>query len=385
MSSYLFPIEVALILFPFLALFLTIPFAIYSYRKFGSITFMRVFIIFTFIFYLMSAFFLTLLPLPEMQDVAQMKAPTPQLIPFTFVREFLDQTVFDFSNPATYLRAMIQNVVIQPVFNIFLLFPLGVYLRYYFRISFKKALIISFLISLFFEVTQLTGIYGIYPHAYRLFDVDDLMLNTLGGVIGFFMAPLFTFFLPTREAIDSLSTQKSERVSYIRRLLAYLIDWFFIGIIGFILTLTHLLSEQVVSQTRGNSYQHIFYTIVIIFLYFIIFPTITNGFTPGKWIVRIRIANVSGTRVSFWQLLGRYALLYYLLGGLILVPLNQQVQEMATPQILLILFFISFLVFFLFVLHLIVNFFRKDNRLFYEKMSHTASISTFQSKHPDVQ
>ncbi|MHC5251352.1 VanZ family protein [Listeria kieliensis] len=385
MSSYLFPIEVALIFFPFLALFLTIPFAIYSYRKFGSITFMRVFIIFTFIFYLMSAFFLTLLPLPDMQHIAQMKAPTPQLIPFTFVREFLDQTVFSFSNPATYLRAMVQNVVIQPIFNIFLLFPLGVYLRYYFRVSFKKALVLSFLISLFFEVTQLTGIYGIYPHAYRLFDVDDLMLNTLGGVIGFLMAPLFTFFLPTREAIDSLSTQKSERVSYIRRFLAYLIDWFFVGGIGFILTLTHLLPEQVVSQTTGNSYQHIFYNIIIIFLYFILFPSITNGFTPGKWIVRIRIANISGTRVSFWQLLGRYSLFYYLLGGLILVPLNQQVQEMATPQIQLILFFISFLMFFLFALHLIVNFFRKDNRLFYEKMSHTVSISTFQSKNPDVQ
>ncbi|MGJ8729925.1 VanZ family protein [Listeria aquatica] len=384
MSSYLFPIEVALILFPFLALLLTIPFAIYSYRKFGSITFMRVFILFTFIFYLMAAFFLTLLPLPETQDVIRIKAPVPQLVPFTFVQEFLSQTVLEFSKPATYLPALAQNVVIQPLFNVFLLFPLGVYLRYYFRTSFIKTLIIAFLISLFFEVTQLTGIYGIYPHAYRLFDVDDLMLNTLGGIIGFLMAPLFTFFLPSREAIDSLSSQKSKRVSYIRRFLAYLIDWFFIGIIGFLLTSIHLIPKQAVSNTVEVSYEHILYDIAIIFLYFVFLPTITNGFTLGKWIVRIRIASIAGTRVSFWQLLGRYTLFYYLLGGLILVPLNQQVQEIATPQIRLILFFISFSALFLFALHLIINFFRKDNRLFYEKMSHTVSVSTFKSKMPEI-
>ena len=33
--------------------------------------------------------------------------------------------------------------------------------------------IFSFLLSLFFEVTQLTGLYFLYPGSYRLFDVDD--------------------------------------------------------------------------------------------------------------------------------------------------------------------------------------------------------------------
>jgi glycopeptide antibiotics resistance protein len=37
-------------------------------------------------------------------------------------------------------------------------------------------------------VAQLTGIWGLYPCAYRQFNVDDLMLNAIGVVVGFLMA-----------------------------------------------------------------------------------------------------------------------------------------------------------------------------------------------------
>ena len=40
-------------------------------------------------------------------------------------------------------------------------------------------------LSLGVELTQLTGIWGLYPCPYRQFDVDDLILNTGGVVLGF--------------------------------------------------------------------------------------------------------------------------------------------------------------------------------------------------------
>lgn len=43
----------------------------------------------------------------------------------------------------------------------------------------------GFAMSLSVEITQLTGIFGIYPCPYRQFDVDDLILNVSGVVIGF--------------------------------------------------------------------------------------------------------------------------------------------------------------------------------------------------------
>jgi hypothetical protein len=43
-------------------------------------------------------------------------------------------------------------------------------------------------LTLAVELTQLTGIWGLYPCAYRQFNVDDLMLNALGVVVGFLLA-----------------------------------------------------------------------------------------------------------------------------------------------------------------------------------------------------
>lgn len=40
-------------------------------------------------------------------------------------------------------------------------------------------------LTLAVETTQLTGIWGLYPCAYRQFSVDDLMLNATGVVLGF--------------------------------------------------------------------------------------------------------------------------------------------------------------------------------------------------------
>ena len=53
-------------------------------------------------------------------------------------------------------------------------------------------------IVIIFELTQLSGLYFIYPRSYRLADVNDLINNTVGGIVGYWLTPLFTFLLPTR-------------------------------------------------------------------------------------------------------------------------------------------------------------------------------------------
>ncbi|WP_088840561.1 VanZ family protein [Listeria sp. ILCC797] len=378
--TYLFPVKIALILFPFLSILLTIPFAIYSYRKFGSITFMRVFVLFTLIFYLMAAFFMTILPLPDMADVANSNAPAPQLIPFHFIADFINQTVLVITDPSTYLPALTQDVFIQPLFNIFLLLPLGVYLRYYFRLSIGKTTLIAFLLSFFFEITQLTGLFFLYPHAYRLFDVDDLILNTVGGLIGYALAPLFTFFLPSREKMDQTSSARSTRVSFVRRFLATFIDWFLLNVMTGLLTWLHLLPFSEISSSGSDYYKKIIWQILLIFLYFIVLPSLTNGLTIGKWIVHIRIVRIGESRVKLKHLLVRYGLLYYLVGGLIIIPLNEQIPKITTPQLTLVLFAISAATALLFAIHISANFFARDKRLFYEKMSRTTEVSTYRPK-----
>ncbi|OIO32418.1 MAG: VanZ family protein [Candidatus Yonathbacteria bacterium CG_4_10_14_3_um_filter_47_65] len=74
--------------------------------------------------------------------------------------------------------------------NIIVFIPVGILApflilkKYEFWGSFKVSLLTSFGISLAFEVIQLLTYFG-------SFDVDDLILNTFGGVLGFFIGYLF--------------------------------------------------------------------------------------------------------------------------------------------------------------------------------------------------
>ncbi len=52
----------------------------------------------------------------------------------------------------------------------------------------RTAAALGLALSLAVELTQLTGVWGLYPCAYRRFDVDDVLLNTLGTALGVWAA-----------------------------------------------------------------------------------------------------------------------------------------------------------------------------------------------------
>lgn len=154
------------------------------------------------------------------------------LVPFNFIRDILKETKVVLTTPSTYKYLLTERAFLQAAFNGILLTPLGIYLRYYFKKDLKRTLVITFLVSLFFEVTQITGLFGIYNAPYRLFDIDDLFLNTLGGHIGYLISPMFTFFLPNTNEMDNNINLEKIRGTYFRRILAYLIDMFVISLIS---------------------------------------------------------------------------------------------------------------------------------------------------------
>ncbi|MGX7200332.1 VanZ family protein [Enterococcus nangangensis] len=321
MSAYIYPIKMALVIFPFLALLLSFPLFIKEYRKYGSFPVIKGVLIYSFIFYLLTAFFLTMLPLPSKEVVAQMTSPRIQLIPFANVQAFLRDTFLNWREPSTYLPAMKQSVFLEPLFNIFLTIPFGIYLRYYFRCSLKKTVLLSFCLSLFFEVTQFTGLYFIYPRPYRLADVNDLINNTLGGLIGFALAPLLAKILPTRQEIDELSYHKGQTVSFLRRVVAFLLDW---GVIwGFRIVFNPL-------YTKASPYMWL----VEILVYFCLIPAINNGQTFGKAIVRIRVVTLADERVGFFRMTARYLLLYGVTNGLLALAgyFNEAFTTANTPN-----------------------------------------------------
>ena len=95
------------------------------------------------------------------------------VIPFNFINNILKEQSF--------------KSIYTVLFNILMTIPLGMYLKYYFNSNLKIVIILVFIISMFFELTQATGLYYIYKYPYRVFDIDDLIMNTLGGLIGFYI------------------------------------------------------------------------------------------------------------------------------------------------------------------------------------------------------
>ncbi|WP_053955013.1 VanZ family protein [Inediibacterium massiliense] len=358
MQTYLFPIKVAFITFPLLAFFFTFPFIIYQYRKYGYINKLRVFVLYSFLLYLMVAYYLVILPLPKTFDVRSLQREGTQyyqLIPFNFIFDFLKETTVVFTNPSTFINILKERAFLQAAFNGILLTPLGIYLRYYFRKDLKKTIFITFLVSLFFEITQLTGLYGIYNAPYRIFDVDDLLLNTLGGCIGYFIAPVFTFFLPQSNELDQNMNLQEMRVSYVRRFLAFFIDW---SILGFI---PHI-EDNILMEG------------IVIFIYFILIVYFTNGKTIGKSLLKIKIKGQE-EKLSFKEVFTRYGILYYGVFGVNkLLFKTIDINKSEFVHYILIVMLIVVVINTILFLHLLLCIIKKDRMLFYEKISKTKNI-----------
>lgn len=272
-QSYLFPISYAFMAFPFAALLFTLPFLIVQYRRHGYVNKVRAFVLYLFLLYLMNAVFLVMLPLPSTRHNPPLSGGAMQLVPFNFIQDILRETSVVKSEPSTYWRLLKERAFLQVAFNVLLTVPFGMLIRYYFRLGPLRSLLLSFLLSLFFEVTQLTGIYGFYEHAYRVFDVDDLMTNTLGGMIGFLAAEWLSGLLPRIENLDRDVDLSLKRVSYTRRAIALMFDYVICGVLIVLFSLLRL---------PGTYF-------AVTGLYFMVLPYLTGGCTFGKWLVRIRL------------------------------------------------------------------------------------------------
>lgn len=59
--GYITAIKFAVFVFPVIALILTLPYIIVQYFKYGSVSFLRSLILFTFFFYMLCAYFLVII------------------------------------------------------------------------------------------------------------------------------------------------------------------------------------------------------------------------------------------------------------------------------------------------------------------------------------
>lgn len=315
-------IKTAMMFFPFIALLISVPFILREYHNYGSISFMRFLIIYSFAFYLLCAYFLIILPLPSISDVASLDIPRTQLIPFKFIYDLVFDTSFNIK------KLMNLSSFYVPLFNILLTIPFGMYLRYFFKYDLKKTILASFLLSMFFELTQLSGLYFIYPRNYRLFDVDDLILNTFGGICGYIIFRPFNNILPKREEMDSKALEKGKNVSSFRKSTAFIFDLVLCGIFS---TIIYLI-------TRNSGYSFI----VSIIIYYFIVPLFMSGQTLADKYLNIKVVDYNNNYNVFRTMYRRLLfIIIYLVMPIVLVKYLDVFLSLICFIITLIYTFIS--------------------------------------------
>ncbi|MCY7844012.1 VanZ family protein [Bacillus haynesii] len=161
---------------------LSISLLVFGYKlKNKSINLIHFFYLMLFSLYISSVIAMTLFPFPYQKELIEAMIKenlgiNHNLIPFKTIIETIkfDSAMF----------------IMQVGGNILLFIPLGFILSILFPIKKSTVVLIGFGISLTIELIQF--VCGLFiGYNYRSFDVDDLILNTLGTIIGLLLYKLF--------------------------------------------------------------------------------------------------------------------------------------------------------------------------------------------------
>lgn len=195
---------------------LMVPFVAISYRRRGALTLGRSLVWASVLVYFWAIWTYTLLPLPAPDALVCVGTNTQ---PGAFLHDLADA----YRDAGGSARALLTSpVVLQLVLNVALFVPLGFFVRWLGGRGILTAALAGLGLSCVIELTQLTGVWGIYDCAYRVFDVDDLLMNTAGAVLG----SLLAMVVPRRHlGMDrSPDADLPRPVTKPRRLLAMLLD-----------------------------------------------------------------------------------------------------------------------------------------------------------------
>lgn len=207
LSSFSGSFKAALLIWPFLSFALTLPVLVCLYHRDGRLRLSSAVAAYLAILYIAGLGCFTLYPLPSGDAGPGITyGIPPQFDPFNFVHDIAKDGI---------------KAVLQLLFNIVLFMPLGFIAKRFLRLGFGVTVLISLGTTILIETAQLTGLFGIYPYAYRTFEVDDIICNTLGGIVGWWCAYGLGRVLPEEKAIFLKTTHDP---GFVRRCVALWVD-----------------------------------------------------------------------------------------------------------------------------------------------------------------
>lgn len=282
---------VALGVWPFASVVLTLPILAFLYNRDGRLRFWSVIGAYVSVLYGLGLVFFTLWPLPSGDSGLGITCGVaPQLDPFAFIGD---------------IRRDGSAAVFQILANIAFFVPLGFVFKIGLRMKLLPSVVLAFFVSLLIESAQLTGLFGMYAYSYRTFDVNDLAWNTMGALGGWFVALLMSRMFPkTEEKAPSVN----ERPGIVHRSVAFLLDMTLIGLAGFFAMVAISITMWFFGFDLGQSMAVVGYvTLAVMVGVFciceVLMPWLRGGQTPGGAFVRMTIESHSrtqGRRIMFY-------------------------------------------------------------------------------------
>ena len=292
-SNTLNAIYLALLISPYLAILALIPYIVYTYQTKKIIYTRKSINFYMLVIFFLCAYFMTMLPFPTIEKVQSLKTSYVQLIPFRIFYDYFKDSGLVTSDITTLLPSLKSGAFLGPVFNVMMLMPIGYFLREIFGFGRRKTFLTGFCMSLLFELTQLSGLFFIYPRPYRIFDVDDLICNTAGAIVGWYLLPIVKRYSPIGKVVGTRVLKQGGGISLRRRFPAIMIDQ------CIALALTVILMFLLKLHWMND-----FFLLMLIFMLF----NVATAFilrifhsTPGFYLCGLQLNTRNGLPLRIWQ------------------------------------------------------------------------------------
>ena len=261
-----------------------------QYRRHGRLSWRRTITTATAAIYGFGLFSYTMLPLPSSRDeFCRPGVAIPQLVPGRFLDDFklaiMERGLSGFATSFTLW---------QVLFNIILFMPLGILAVRWLRGNIITGVLLGFAASLAIELTQYTGIWGLYTCAYRVADVDDLFTNTAGALLGAVIAylPMFRFLSGPVEA--DAAQAPARPVTRARRALANVFDAGFTSGALFVISAALELLQRLGGMEFGKQWMNFWLPLIVVFFVFWL-PSLAPGrATLGQRCAWLMVASTQG-------------------------------------------------------------------------------------------
>lgn len=274
LGSYADNFIVAIGMWPIFSFMFTLPILAYLYHRDGRIRMASAVSVYLVVLYVLALGCFTLYPLPRGDEgLGITYGIAPQLNPLGFVGDLQKDGL---------------SAVPQILANVVFFVPLGFIASRLLRLNPLWSVAIGFAASLAIEITQLTGFWGVYPYAYRTFDVDDLLWNTSGAAIGWLAAAVVARVLPPGSLAEDGDV--ADKPGLIRRGVALWLDTLLIGIVAAIAAMVVRLAALLAGcndyVSIGETWMPAIYGVSFVIVEGVI-PWMRRGQTPGGAFVRM--------------------------------------------------------------------------------------------------